>query len=92
MGIINSQVTLPTMMTLEKMLRSSTKKIVNLNLEYSFLDGNSIFALCEGLRANRTLVSLNLASNGLNSTSGIYLMKAIAVVSNDRRTTYSSAT
>lgn len=71
------------MLNLEKLLKQSAKKIVSLNLSSCFLDGKAVWHLHNGLAVNRTLVSLNLSRNGLVDLSGIYIMRALVVVSLD---------
>lgn len=76
--MINSDVTVDCMISLEKMLVNSTKKIISLNFAYCYLDGKCIYHLARGLSVNRTLVSLNLSSNGLNDHSGVVIIQSLA--------------
>lgn len=70
----NSVVTSNAMSNLERMLVQSNKKIVNLSLEYCFLDGRAVWELSKGLAVNRTLVSLSLTGNGLSSYCGVKII------------------
>ena len=61
------------------MLVQSNRRIVNLSLEYCFLDGRAIYEHSKGLEVNRTLVSLSLAGNGMSPYCGIKLIQALKV-------------
>jgi len=77
LGLIDSYITENAMDQMQKALTSKHRSITSLNFKFCFLGTKNIFMLCRGIEMSRSLVKLNLRSNGLPPLSGIYLMKAL---------------
>ena len=79
LSLIDSYITQKAMTNVQKALCASNRMVTSLNFKFSFLDLKQIHLLCRGLEMTRSLVKLNLSSNGLAPLSGIYIVKALHV-------------
>ncbi len=79
LGLPNSQITGSAMGMLCKEIGSKKNlcALVALNLSATFLNPRQLLQLSEALKFNRSLVKLDLSSNGLDSTCGMYIVNAI---------------
>jgi hypothetical protein len=67
------------MANVKKALASPNRFVTSLNFKFSFLNDKHIYYLWKGLELSRSIVKLDLSSNGLPPVSGIKLMKALHV-------------
>lgn len=67
------------MQALEKILKNPHKKLVNLSLNYCFLNGQALYHLCNGVTVNKTLVTLSLAGNGISPQCGTEIIRGVKV-------------
>ena len=67
------------MLNVQKALAHPSRLVTELCFKFCFLSTKNIFALCRGIELNRSLVKLDLSSNGLPPLSGIYILKALHV-------------
>lgn len=77
MNLIDSRISDNAMRNVESVLLNPDANLLSLNFKYCFLEPKTIFILSRGLKVNRTLVQLNLSSNGLASICGIYIVKSL---------------
>jgi hypothetical protein len=77
--LIDSNITDKAMLNIQKALSHPHRLVTDLSFKFSFLSTKNIYALCRGLELSRSLVKLDLSSNGLPPLSGIYIVKALHV-------------
>ena len=77
MRLTDSKITHSTMEYTVKSLQNPAHHVTGLSFRFCFLDTKCFYLLSRALEVNRTLVKLDLSSNGMSPICGVYIIKAV---------------